>query len=71
MGDYREVGKHTGEQNVVGKGAPPGSEETESKLVPPSHREDNPPMALFLGFLPMRTACLCLPFAGELMDKVQ
>ena len=21
---YREVGEHTGEQNVVGKGAPPG-----------------------------------------------
>ena len=24
VGDYREVGKHTGEQNVVGKRAPPG-----------------------------------------------
>ena len=25
LGGYREVGEHTGEQDVVGKGAPPGS----------------------------------------------
>ena len=32
-------------------------------------REEWAPVALLLGFLPMRTAGLRLPFAGELVEK--
>ena len=63
MSGYREVGKHTGEKDVVGKRAPPG----EIKILSIFQKL---PVALLLGFLPMRTACLCLPFAGELKDMI-